>query len=488
VPPNWQKYRYPFIEGRYDRSLFPITEWREANKLMLSVSQVEDWSRDNGEVDDPALVEEIRTKLLPRRGISARPEELLITVGAQQSLFLATRMLADARTRVCVEEPGLPELRDLLRMNGAALHHQPVDDSGMIVDDALIGCQLVCVSASRQRPTGVTFAMQRRERLLEMAREHDFLILEDDFECEMNYLGTDLPAMRGLEGGERVIYTASLSKVLGPGVNLGYMVASADFIAGARRLRDLTTRRASPNNQRAAAFFLSLGHYDTMMRRLTEVYSERLIALRDALNHYRPLQIAVSPVEGGTSYWVKGPEGLDADAVIRAAEARGVLIEPAEHWFALESRPRNMFRMGVTSLPTRFIRAGIAELSAAMQQLAGGTSSRPVVRPLDEATLRARLSGATLLYKTVYGEPCTIELDQDGSMRGRAGFAGEDIDTGHWWIEGGIWFRKWRRWAFGEALGFPVAIEGQQVLWLNSEGHVADMAVLALPDETPGTE
>ena len=73
-------------------------------------------------------------------------------------------------------------------------------------------------------------------------------------------------------------------------------------------------------------------------------------------------------------------------------------------------------------------------------------------------------------------------------MRGRAGFAGEDIDTGHWWIEGGIWFRQWRRWAFGEALGFPVAIEGQQVLWLDGEGHVADMAVLASPDETPRPE
>lgn len=478
-PPDWQKYRYPFIEGRYDKSLFPIAEWREASRLALAAAEVDQWSLDNGEVDDPALVEEIRTKLLPRRGITARPDELLITVGEQQALFLAVQLLAGRKSRVAVEEPGLPELRELLAMREARLHHQPVDDKGILIDDRLDASDLVCVSASRQRPTGVTLSLERRRALLEKAREDDFLVLEDDFECEMNYLGSAVPALRGLEGGERVVYVASLSKVLAPGVRLGYMVAAPEIIAEARRLRDLTTRRPSPNNQRAAAFFLSLGHYDAMMRRLTEVCAERLIALRDALNHYRPLSIAVAPVEGGTSYWVRGPEGLDAGPVIRAAEARGILIEPADHWFAGDEEPRNMFRLGVTSLPVSAIRPGIAELSAAMRELADNSAGRAVPDPLGEAEMRERLSGATLLYKTVYGDPCTIELHGDGAMSGRAGFAGDDCDSGRWWIEGGRWYRQWRNWAFGEQLGFAVALDGDQLLWLDAEGNIVDSAVLA---------
>lgn len=479
-PPDWQKFRYPFIEGRYDRSLFPIAEWREASRLALAAAEVDQWSLDNGEVDDPALVEEIRTKLLPRRGISARPDELLITVGEQQALFLTVQLLVNKADRVAVEEPGLPELRALLAMREAQLVHQPVDDNGIVVDDRLDGCDLVCVSASRQRPTGVTLPPDRRQALLERADAGDFLVLEDDFECEMNYLGSAVPALRSMEGGERVIYVASLSKVLAPGVRLGYMVAAPEIIAEARRLRDLTTRRPSPNNQRAAAFFLSLGHYDAMMRRLTQICAERLIALRDALNHYRPLSIAVAPVEGGTSYWVKGPEGMDAQAVIQAAEARGILIEPADHWFAEPPDAHSMFRLGVTSLPAPAIRKGIAELSMAMRALAdtneGGSKPLSV---LPECELQARLEGRTLLYKTVYGDPCTIELHPEGRMSGQAGYAGEDRDTGRWWIEDGQWFRQWNSWAFGETLGFSVAIDGDQLFWLDQAGHIVDQAVLA---------
>ena len=479
-PPDWQKFRYPFIEGRYDRSLFPIAEWREASRLALAASEVDQWSLDNGEVDDPALVEEIRTKLLPRRGITARPDELLITVGEQQALFLAIQLLVNKASRVAVEEPGLPELRALLAMREAELVHQPVDDKGILVDSRLEDCELVCVSASRQRPTGVTLSAERRRALLDMAEARDFLILEDDFECEMNYLGSAVPALRSLDGGERVVYVASLSKVLAPGVRLGYMVAAPEIIAEARRLRDLTTRRPSPNNQRAAAFFLSLGHYDAMMRRLTRVCAERLIALRDALNHYRPLSIAVAPVEGGTSYWVRGPEGMDAQAVIRAAEARGILIEPADHWFAEAPKAQTMFRLGVTSLAAPAIRKGIAELSMAMRALAeAGSDDHPSFHVLAGSELHDRLAGATLLYKTVYGDPCTIELHADGRMTGQAGYAGEDRDAGRWWVDGDQWVRQWRNWAFGEVLGFSVAIEGDLLLWLDQAGHVVDQAVLA---------
>lgn len=478
-PPDWRKYPYPFIEGRYDASLFPVAEWREASRLALGVKEVADWSVDNGEADDEMLVDEIRTKLLPRRGIAADRDEILITAGEQQALHLVTELFARPGARVGVEEPGLPDLRSLLALRRATLTHHPIDDEGLIVDESLAGCDLVHVTPSRQRPTGVTLSLARRKALLQLAEAHDFVIVEDDFECEMNYLRQALPAIRSFDRSGRVVYIASLSKVLAPGVRLGFMVAPRDVTAAARRLRNLATRRPSPNNQRTAAFFLSLGHYDAMLNRLARVYEERLIALRDALNHYRPLLLAIPAVSGGTAYWVRGPKGLDVEHLARRAEALGILIEPARHYFADPNRSGNMFRLGVTSIPSERIRPGVELLSRLILDLVGEVA--PVAAagpPLSGEEARQRLAGATLLYKTVYGDPCTIVLAPDGEMIGRAGYANEDCDRGRWWFEGDLWRRQWRSWAYGEVAEFYVRIEGARLLWLDAAGRCVDSAII----------
>jgi GntR family transcriptional regulator/MocR family aminotransferase len=482
-PPDWQKYRYPFIDGRYDRSLFPVAEWREASRYALAVNEIDQWSIDNGDSDDEMLVEEIRTKLLPRRGISAQPDEILITAGEQQALHLLTELFARPGVAMGMEEPGLPSMRELIGLRGADTHYLAVDVEGLIVSDAIADCDLVHVTPSRQRPTGVTMSMPRREALLAAAQQHNLLIIEDDFECEMNYLRKTLPAMRAMAGGERVLYVSALSKLLSPGIRLGYLVGPADVIAAARRLRGLTTKRPSPNNQRTAAFFLSLGHYDAMLGRLNRVCEERLIELRDALNHYRPDSVAIPPVDGGTAYWVSGPESLDADRLVQAAQAQGMLIEPVSDYFAHPVGHKNMFRLGITSLPKSSIRPGVELLRKIMRDLSDGSSidNSDTQSILDNDALNRLIPGTTLLYKTVYGEPCTIEVCDNGKLVGRAGYANEDRDEGTWWIERDFWFRHWNRWAYGEAASFQIKIAGDILFWLDEEGRTVDTAVIVPP-------
>ncbi|MEX6633353.1 MocR-like pyridoxine biosynthesis transcription factor PdxR [Hyphococcus lacteus] len=480
-PPDWQQYKYPFLEGRYDRSLFPVAEWREASRLALGVNEVADWSTDIGDVDDEMLIDEIRTKLLPRRGIAAGRDEILITVGEQQALSLVAELFVKPGVRVGVEEPGLPEMRELLSLRGAQTSFHPIDDEGLIVDDQLGGRDLVHVTPSRQRPTGVTLSIERRKKLLQIAKADNFLIIEDDFECEMNYLQDALPAIRSLDQDGRVLYVASLSKVLAPGLRLGFLVAPPDVIAAARKLRNLTTRRPSPNNQRTAAFFLSLGHYDTMLTRHAKIYEERLIALRDALNHYRPLSIAIPAVAGGTSYWVRGPGSLDGDNLLKEAEAHGILIEPARDYFSTVHGRSNMFRMGVTSIPAENIRSGVQQLSALMRNLEEkklSPSGQAIEKRLTGKEIKRCLSDVTLRYKTVYGEPCNIILSNDGKMDGRAGYANEDRDAGEWWVEGERWYRQWARWAYGEVAGFYVELVGDRIFWLDDGGNRVDHAVI----------
>jgi GntR family transcriptional regulator/MocR family aminotransferase len=350
--PNWRHYPYPFIDGKFDASLFPLAEWREANRLALGVADVNEWSTDSGDADDPKLIEEIRTKILTRRGIQASADEILVTVGTQNSLYLISQMLADSTTTCAVEEPGNYEVRNLFQMRGADVTTQPVDEGGLVVDDRLHDANVVYVTPSHQIPTAVAMPLERRQALINAASESDFLIVEDDYECEINYMDHPLPALRSMDADGRVIYVAGLSKALGPAVQLGFIVANPDFIRRARQMRRKILNHPPLNNQRTIAYFLSLGHYDSLMLRLGRVFRERRVALQRALNNVRGVPMEISPEVGGTTYWVRTPDDFDVANLAREAEQQGILIEPVEHYYAVRENAENCFRMGVTSLMT----------------------------------------------------------------------------------------------------------------------------------------
>jgi GntR family transcriptional regulator/MocR family aminotransferase len=479
--PNWNRYPYPFIDGKFDSSLFPLAEWREASRLALSVADVNEWSTGSGDADDAMLIDEIRSKILTRRGIQARSDEILITMGTQNSLYLVSRLLADRSVTAAIEEPGNSEVRELLRQSSAKVIAQPVDDDGIVVDDNLKKCDLVYVTPSHQIPTAVLMSASRRKALLDAAERDDFLIIEDDYECEINYLDRPQPALRSMDESGRVIYVASFSKVLAPGIRLGFIVADAQFIQRARALRRTVMNHPPLNNQRAAAFFLSLGHYDALMMRLGRVLQERRLALRDALNWMRGVPVEISPEVGGTTYWVRTPADFDVEAFAHAAAQRGILIEPVRHYYANEDRAENCFRMGVTSLPVERIRPGVTRLVELIRSQVRGHVESLSTTPGDwlkgDDLVRA-MTGATILYQEVYGAPCTIKYHANGSMTGVLGFSNEERDTGRWRIDGDRWYRQWSCWNYGEEKGYFIVIDGEQIKWFNSDGQIVDAAFI----------
>jgi len=493
LPPDWQRYRFPFIDACFDHSLFPVAEWREASRLALGAAEIAQRTNATGSVDDELLIEQIRARILPRRGIIAARNEILIVGSEQQALFLIAKANMDGNSRVAIEEPGLPQTRAVLELAGVQIHHQRVDDSGLVVDEHLGACDFIHVTPSRQRPTGVTMPHERRVALLELAQRQDLLIIEDDFDSETTVLGRPLTALRGMAGGERVLYVASLSRALAPAIQISFLCGPAEIIAAARQVRDLATHSPSPTTQRAAAHFLALGHHDALGARVLRIVQERLLALRDAINHYMPQSlaeplpqsVAIAPTAGGSSVWVRGPAGLDARRLAVEVERRGVLIEPASGYFSGDDPPLNMFRLGVGGIPADRYREGVATIAEVMKELAGPATGPRKRRPLRGDAIAERLRGATLLYRTVYGEPCTMVLGPDGTLEGRAGFASEEVDSGRWWVEGDLWFRQWREWAYGEASGYRIAIRGDQLFWLDADGHQVDSAVIAARHSEP---
>lgn len=367
-PRDWQNYPYPFIYGQFDPALFPIADWRECAREALSVTAIRDWARDSIDRDDPLLIEQIHTRVLPRRGVWASTDEILVTLGAQQALYLIASLLMSEESTVGIEEPGYPDARNIFAIKTPRLTPLPVDQAGLIVDERLNACDYVYVTPSHQSPTTVTLALQRRRQLLSRAAEHNFVIIEDDYESETNYVGDPTPALKSLEGGERVIYVGSLSKTLAPGLRLGYLVGPSALIREARALRRLILRHPPANNERTVALFLARGHHDSLVRRLSHAYKDRCQTMGDALARYLP-DSARMPTFGGTSYWVKGPSSLDADALQQEALQHGILIESGNVHFMAEDGPLNYFRLGFSSIPVDRIEPGICKLAELVHRL-----------------------------------------------------------------------------------------------------------------------
>jgi GntR family transcriptional regulator/MocR family aminotransferase len=477
VPVDARDYPYCFLNGQFDGSLFPVREWREACRFALGDDEIAAWSTTGSDLDDPLLVEELRSKILPARGIHARAEEILITVGAQQALYLLAELLVDSSVSVAIEEPGYPEMRHLMNRRGAPIVHQTIDGEGMQVNSTLDGCRVVYVTPSHQAATGVTMSLERRRALLEKAAQRDMLIIEDDVDCESNYKGYPHPALRGMDRENRVIYVSSLSKVLAPGLRLGFMVAAPELIAEARKLRRLMVSQPPRNNQRAMAHFIRLGHYDALTRRLHETFGRRWDALRNALNFYLPPWVALAPSHGGTIIWVQGSGDLDVARLVEEAARCGVVVEPVEHFYALSRRPPSCFRMGVSGIPEERIRAGVGKLAAVVRQCTEGATEHLdhcTGQRLLAADLRALLPGASMTTRRVYGEPLEIRWQADGTMTGRAGLAGDDHDTGLWWLEGDRYVRQWQRWSYAESASYAVVLDGERIKFYLETGYIED--------------
>jgi GntR family transcriptional regulator/MocR family aminotransferase len=363
---DWQSYAYPFIYGQVDHTLFPLAEWRDCARQALGKRWLGAWTNDTWAMDDPLLVEQIRRRILPRRGIMASDDEILITLGAQNALYLLTSLLVGPATAVAMEEPGYPDVRNTFQLRSRNVMLVPVDEKGLVLGPQLDQAEIVFVTPSHQFPTTVTMPLERRLELLKKANQNDFVVIEDDYEFETNYVNEPCPALKSLDDEGRVIYVGSLSKTLFPGLRLGFMVGPKTLIAEARALRRLMVRHAPNNNQRTAALFLSLGHHDTLIRRLHRAYRSRWDIMGKALERHLPNSTRI-PSFGGTSFWVKGPDMLDSDELCRVAAQQGILIEPGRINFGVSPPPKNFFRLAFSSIEERKIEPGIEKLAAVIR-------------------------------------------------------------------------------------------------------------------------
>ena len=376
-PDQWRQYRYPFVYGTYDPLLFPSEAFRECCVHSLARAHLPQWTPDFELSDVPEVIEQIRLRLLPKRGVFALPEEILITVGAQHAYYLLAEALFDAQQRVGLEEPGHPHARNSFALRAPQFVPLPVDSQGLIVDD-LPRLDYCFVTPSHQSPTTHTLSMERRTALLALAERKNFVVIEDDYEAENLYQGQPMPALKSLDKVGRVIYVGSVSKSLSPSLRLGYIVAPRALIAELRELRHAMLRHPSAFLQHAFALFLSLGHHETHARRVNAAMQERMQLAAAALATHLP-DFACTLPSGGASLWVQAPAWVDAAELGLIARSHGVLIEAGDVFFQNPPYPCNYFRLRLSSIPAGLISSGIEALGRAVEELA---RARGAVRKL----------------------------------------------------------------------------------------------------------
>jgi len=367
-PRNWRDYRYPFIYGQADPTLFDHANWRLCMMQSLGLKDFDRMSDDQFEQDDPGLLEYIARHSLPRRGILAHPDEVLVTLGAQNALWLSAQLLLNQRRSAVIEEPGYPGLRDILTQTRCRLVPVEVGPHGLEARDLPAELDVLFCTPSHHCPTGATMPIEARQALLQAAEERNFLVVEDDYEFEIAEGRAPLPALKSLDRSGRVIHVGSFSKSLFPGLRLGFMVGPAPFIAEARALRATVLRHPPGLLQRAAARFLSLGHYDVMLRRLTRSFAARRAVMLAAIQA-EGLTIAGASENGGSSLWMRTPEGVSATALCEALKPESVLIERGKPFFGAPDAPDSLYRISYSSIASERIPEGISRIAHVIGRL-----------------------------------------------------------------------------------------------------------------------
>lgn len=358
-PVDWRSLPFSFVYGQMDTALFNHTAWRNCARQALGTRDFDAMAGDMVAADDPLLVNYIRARTLPRRGISADPDQILVTVGAQNALWLIIALLARRGLRAVCENPGYPDTVAALRWHGAEVETIDIDEHGLPPNRIPPGTDAVFVTPSHHAPTSITMPKARRLQLLAYAETHDFIVVEDDYEFEMSYLEPPSPALKAFDRNGRVLYVGSFSKSLFPGLRLGYLVGPRSVITEARELRSLMLRHPAGHQQRTAAYFMAQGHFDMQIRDMRQQFARRRKAMQSALEKH-DFEIAGAARFGGSSLWVKGPDGLDSTELAHSLLQDGVLIEPGAPFFDRLDGPCPFFRLGFSSIPVDRIEQGIA--------------------------------------------------------------------------------------------------------------------------------
>ena len=361
-----------FASGIGDSHLFPAEDFRKVLQTVMRRDGIA--ALDYGEPNGHGPLRETITHILASQGLQTRSENVLVTAGSQQALSLVSQLLLKPGDVIMVESPTYSGALDLFRALGFNVVGVPVDGHGMQVEalEKLLQQhhpKLIYTIPTFHNPTGTCLSSQRRIQLIVLADRYNIPILEDDFVGDLRYEGRNQPALKALDPGGRVIYVSTFSKILMPGLRVGFLVAEGpiyDRLVSFKRVNDLST---SSLIQRALEVYVTVGRYQSYLRRSCQIFHKRRDAMVSAIQRYLPDNVYFDPPQGGLFIWLQLPELLSSQKLRPLAWEEGVDFSPGSSFFPDGISGRNWLRLNFVAQSPDQIEEGIKRLGRSIKHL-----------------------------------------------------------------------------------------------------------------------
>ena len=358
----------PFNVGRCSVDDRTLAIWRKLTAAQLrKVDPL--WLGYSDPRGSLRLREAVARYLRAARGVDCDPAQIMILSGVQQAIDLVIKILIEPGDPVWIEDPTYPALHAALQAARARVIPVPVDQHGLNVAAGIAAAPVaraVYVTPSHQSPSGVVLSMARRLELLAWARDARSWIIEDDYDSEFRYAGRPLASLQGMDRGERVIYCGTFSKVIFPGLRLGYAVVPYELLDAMTAARYLTDRHSPGLTESVVTEFIEQGHFGAHLRRMCTQYRAARDALVTVLNTKLGDHLHATAPEQGMHLPAILRPGLNDIAVARAAAAHGVTIRPLSKLY-IAAQPVHALMLGFTGYDIPALQTAVDRLGAALR-------------------------------------------------------------------------------------------------------------------------
>ena len=358
-----------FRPALVDARLFPFDVFRRvtAKQLRGLETRPASYKSPQGNQGNFLLREGIVKHIALTRAVATEPDHIVVTSGAQQAFDLLARVLiTPGKSVVAVEDPGYPPMRVAFAAAGARIVPVGVDEEGLIVDDLPADAKVICVCPSHQFPLGVTLSARRRKALIEFARNHDAVIVEDDYDGEYRYEGSFVEALRTSASADVVFYVGTFSKCMLPSLRLGYVVAPSWAMESLVCAKNCLDWHCSTPVQLGVAGFIADGHLARHVRKMRSIYKERRQMLVEFLQENLTHWMTPIPSFYGMHVAAYTRDDLDLEALVERLAQSKVNIHALSRYY-LGSAPRRGLVFGYGAAGPAELRRGLSVLGKALR-------------------------------------------------------------------------------------------------------------------------